>query len=381
MSLEGNKRILAADAYCIVAVTDVHLGYDKSDRDAFVAFIDFLMERGKSIENFVIMGDFLDLWTVDNKRLINKNKELLGKLSEMKEQGLIRNIHYVVGNHDFIIKSLEGEFEILAIFEFRKPESTEKDWLTLIPDAQRGSKKTFGFMHGHQLVEGQIGEAYDGLCVHLCKQGDLLGWLSRLLWSAKNWTPVIATIAMAYCIYQQIWIGALVAAIATIILAVWVLKSGPDLSEVSAESYRGQVDVLLRSLPWRERRKIIRYLKKSPEKRVQMTPPQIQREQRLHSKFQQKVPDFRQEEAFEIINRILQITPTRSSLLKTEIQAHTVVGHTHEPHSTNSYDNLGSWDKEEEHLCFIALDSGDSDVFKWKWKPPSRWRRFSRGAK
>jgi UDP-2,3-diacylglucosamine pyrophosphatase LpxH len=48
----------------IIAVSDVHLGYKNCDKKSFKDFLDYVAVR-EDITDFVILGDFLDMWRRD----------------------------------------------------------------------------------------------------------------------------------------------------------------------------------------------------------------------------------------------------------------------------------------------------------------------------
>lgn len=60
----------------IIAVSDVHLGYAKSNSETFREF----MERcGKiDIDHFVILGDLMDFWRANNAQIMIENEHILG---------------------------------------------------------------------------------------------------------------------------------------------------------------------------------------------------------------------------------------------------------------------------------------------------------------
>jgi len=88
----------------IVALSDVHLGFDRSNSKEFLEFLRQLQNRD-DLEDFVIVGDFIDLWRRD---VIGLEFELSKYIEELKILQKNVNIHYVIGNHDFHLRSLKN---------------------------------------------------------------------------------------------------------------------------------------------------------------------------------------------------------------------------------------------------------------------------------
>jgi UDP-2,3-diacylglucosamine pyrophosphatase LpxH len=101
----------------IIIVSDVHLGYDKSDKDNFDRFIDSELEKLDENDHLVLLGDIVDFWrknsidvTVEYKKetwkgeikTTNKEGLIIKKLYDLKKKKRIQ-VHYVVGNHDYSI--------------------------------------------------------------------------------------------------------------------------------------------------------------------------------------------------------------------------------------------------------------------------------------
>ena len=84
----------------IIAVSDLHLGDLASNRTGFLSFIeDFLKPKCDEITDLVLLGDILDLWRRNCSRVILDNLDILNDVCSL---GF--HIHYIVGNHDFIMK-------------------------------------------------------------------------------------------------------------------------------------------------------------------------------------------------------------------------------------------------------------------------------------
>ena len=155
----------------IIVASDVHLGYDRANREPFGRFLD---EIGKSLgqsDHLVLLGDIFDFWRRNNVAVVLENEDLVEKL-----ENLAVNIDYIPGNHDFTFARLNptktGAFNI-------------QKTLTL-----KDGGSTFTFMHGYQLevlsnLEPLTIEEYEELCVSLCQRtGDFIGDLLSFLWDS-----------------------------------------------------------------------------------------------------------------------------------------------------------------------------------------------------
>ena len=85
----------------ICFISDVHLGYDKGEKEAAKEqlFLDFLKKIQTDVDTIVIAGDLFDYW-FDYRTVVPKDfVRVLAALYEMKDKGI--EIEYLMGNHDF----------------------------------------------------------------------------------------------------------------------------------------------------------------------------------------------------------------------------------------------------------------------------------------
>lgn len=146
----------------IIAVSDLHLGDMAANREGFIGFTeDYLKPRREEITDLILLGDIVDLWRRDNKRVIEENKSIL---REICSQGF--RVRYLVGNHDMalldsekkqsnaiILKNLICDSEDLVISENHKLSS--------------GGLK-FSFIHGHQMDYWYALPFYEAFCRSMC---------------------------------------------------------------------------------------------------------------------------------------------------------------------------------------------------------------------
>ena len=107
----------------IIAVSDVHLGYDKCNLNDFLRFLNECDSAG--IDHLILLGDILDFWRKNNAEVVTekKNAEILAKLAKLN----VKNIHYVVGNHDYylyvvykIVKYMKSYDKIRQLFSLQR---------------------------------------------------------------------------------------------------------------------------------------------------------------------------------------------------------------------------------------------------------------------
>src|SRR5713226_2732148 len=86
----------------IVVTSDQHLGYSNSNASDFLDFLTEISKRS-DVTDFVILGDFIDMWRRDVSGLFLENHEILEKVLDIKSK---INVYCVAGNHDFHLLKL-----------------------------------------------------------------------------------------------------------------------------------------------------------------------------------------------------------------------------------------------------------------------------------
>jgi len=142
----------------IIVISDVHLGYEKCNRESFQRFVRFLAEQ--EIEHIVLLGDVLDFWRRSANNVFRENEEVLDALASLDCEK-----HYVVGNHDYTLLYTQN-----LPFEFTKG-------LTL-----NSGRRRFRFVHGYQIEFRSILQFYEGICEVLCTSGDRTGHIMSNVW-------------------------------------------------------------------------------------------------------------------------------------------------------------------------------------------------------
>jgi UDP-2,3-diacylglucosamine pyrophosphatase LpxH len=158
-------------------VSDVHLGYDKSDKNNFQTFLESETISDLTYQDhLVLLGDIVDFWRKQNSDIFldNKNESILSKLIETS---LKTNTYYIIGNHDYSILSLACRYGE-NYFPFKVSKNLR---------LENGQIK-FYFTHGYELevfssLEPLTINDYECICEILCNRtGGFTGRLFSGLW-------------------------------------------------------------------------------------------------------------------------------------------------------------------------------------------------------
>lgn len=155
----------------IIVVSDVHIGTPNSDKKEFMRFLDACNKT--EIDHLVFLGDILDFWRRNNSQVVIENSDVLEKIGTMKA----KNVHYVIGNHDYYIMRLAKRYD--EFFHFPVTKSLRL----------KDGESNFYFIHGYELevlanMEPLSIENYERFCERMCFSEDVLGEYASNLW---NW--------------------------------------------------------------------------------------------------------------------------------------------------------------------------------------------------
>ena len=158
----------------IIAVSDVHIGYEKSNKDDFNKFTDEILVKLGSNDHLVLLGDIVDFWRAKNVNIISQNEKLLNKINNLQSQ---TNVYYVIGNHDYTILNL------MNMLNDRFPFKVFKNLVL------SEGEVNYYFTHGYQLeafnLEPLTLKDYELLCEGLCdRTEDFLGSFLSNLWGS-----------------------------------------------------------------------------------------------------------------------------------------------------------------------------------------------------
>ncbi len=152
----------------IIVVSDVHLGYKRSNKDDFISFLDKCDTQ--EIEHLVLLGDIFDIWRLSRADVLIKNEDVFQKLSSLHA----KNIHYVAGNHDYLLVKLYDEHT--ADYPFVVTRSLR---------LESGGKKFF-FIHGYELevaTGSMTVEHYEKFAEHMCFNTNIVDKVASILWN------------------------------------------------------------------------------------------------------------------------------------------------------------------------------------------------------
>ena len=151
----------------ILVISDVHLGYKNCNHDDFLAFLD---SYDTEINHLVLLGDFFDFWRRNNAKIITENEDILEKLNNLNA----KNIHYVVGNHDYYMFNLRERYGDNFPFTISK-------YLRL-----EDNGNSFYFIHGYEFeilsLEPMTLEMYEEFSEKMCFSEDIIGGVASHLW-------------------------------------------------------------------------------------------------------------------------------------------------------------------------------------------------------
>jgi UDP-2,3-diacylglucosamine pyrophosphatase LpxH len=146
----------------IIVVSDLHLGFDGSDKAAFIRFLGKL-QSDPSVTDLVFLGDIVDMWRRDSSGVFLENHDVLDLIIELQKK---MRVYYVAGNHDFHVLKLQG---------LGYPINFLKD-LTLKQDGVNCR-----FVHGWEFDEMQREHFMESLCHSM---SDQKGERDNNIWAA-----------------------------------------------------------------------------------------------------------------------------------------------------------------------------------------------------
>jgi UDP-2,3-diacylglucosamine pyrophosphatase LpxH len=173
----------------IITVSDVHLGWEDNKgnvkkQDEFLEFLNYC--DTDKIDHFVLLGDIFDFWADSNVKIFSSRsrKKHIRKIVETNEEIFFRlttlhtkNVHYVVGNHDYLIHDLCARNPEIYPFKTYKV-------LRL-----RDGNRDFFFTHGYDLDVWATMEMfrtnvsnYEKTCISLSYLTKTSGWAAVNLW-------------------------------------------------------------------------------------------------------------------------------------------------------------------------------------------------------
>ncbi len=159
----------------IIAVSDVHLGTENSNSNDFLRFLELC--NTADIDDLVLLGDIMDFWRRNNAKIVidEDNAKILEKIALLD----VKNIHYIVGNHDYYMLRLFERYEDSYPFSVSKSLRLEN------------GGRSFYFIHGYELevletLQPATIEQYEVFSENMCFAEDMIGGFASSLWSMKS---------------------------------------------------------------------------------------------------------------------------------------------------------------------------------------------------
>ena len=146
----------------IIVVSDLHLGFDSSDKAAFIRFLGKL-QSDPTVTDLVFLGDIVDMWRRDSSGVFLENHDVLDLIIELQKK---MHVYYVAGNHDFHVLKLQG---------FGYPIDFKME-LTLQQDGVN-----YRFVHGWEFDDLQHEHFMESLCHSM---SDNKGERDNNIWAA-----------------------------------------------------------------------------------------------------------------------------------------------------------------------------------------------------
>ena len=146
----------------IIVVSDLHLGFDSSDKAAFIRFLRNL-QSDPSVTDLVFLGDVVDMWRRDSSGVFLENHDVLDLIIELQKK---MHVHYVAGNHDFHVLKLQGQGYPL---DFKMDLTLQQDGVNC------------KFVHGWEFDEMQREHFMESLCHSM---SDQKGERDNNIWAA-----------------------------------------------------------------------------------------------------------------------------------------------------------------------------------------------------
>lgn len=94
-------------------IADAHLSDPASP--SYTSLMTLLRESADHVDAVVLLGDFFDLWLGDNRYIVARHRPILDVFSHLRERGV--SIHYLKGNHDFLMGDLWTRFLRARIYD------------------------------------------------------------------------------------------------------------------------------------------------------------------------------------------------------------------------------------------------------------------------
>jgi UDP-2,3-diacylglucosamine pyrophosphatase LpxH len=152
-------------------LSDIHLGYEHSDKASFNRFLDSIQRDAKGTTDLVLLGDIVDMWRRDSSGVFLENWDTLKKIMILQDK---MRVHYVAGNHDFHVLRLQNHS-----YPFNFVQN-----LSLVDEDYR-----YTFVHGYEFDPLQDKVMMEALCRVM---SDEVGNFESGVWASltRDWSDI-----------------------------------------------------------------------------------------------------------------------------------------------------------------------------------------------
>lgn len=164
---QNSPRIIEIDNAIIIS--DVHLGYKKSNTSAFTRFLREMVDNGTS-SNYAIfvIGDLWDYWRDHDVIVSPESDAVLSLLNKFKE------VYYAPGNHDHVVMHAKEDYPDFSCYHISRYFRV------------KSGNTSFFLLHGHELeVISKLTyltvDEYEKISDQLCRMNDEEGKIASYL--------------------------------------------------------------------------------------------------------------------------------------------------------------------------------------------------------
>ena len=159
------ENLLLDEILKVVVVSDIHLGYDCSDRAKFDQFLDHL-GQDKDATHFVLLGDVVDMWRRDASGVFLESHDFLEKILALTEK---MEVYFLAGNHDYHVRHLVNKPGRLYPIQFLPdpsygPKNDPKKEHTGLVLNDEDSNYQYLFKHGWEYDSEQHRPVMEAMC-------------------------------------------------------------------------------------------------------------------------------------------------------------------------------------------------------------------------
>jgi UDP-2,3-diacylglucosamine pyrophosphatase LpxH len=152
-----------------IVVSDVHLGYNKSNVSAFISFLTRCVEDGTASDHALfILGDLWDYWRDHDAIFSQESDIVLSLVNRFKE------VYYAPGNHDHVVLHARKDYPDYSCYNIDRYFRV------------KSGDRSFFMLHGHELdviakLTYMTVDEYEKLSDQLCRMNDEEGKVASYL--------------------------------------------------------------------------------------------------------------------------------------------------------------------------------------------------------